>query len=62
MPVHGVQEGTGIQCEAIQGSTPARQGMGRSAKKGMCGDVYSSNCNSSTTAHSSSQLSEDTAL
>lgn len=34
MPLHVVQEGTGIQCEGVQGSTPARRGTGRPAKKG----------------------------
>lgn len=33
MPVHGVQEDTGIQCEGVQGNTPARQGRDRTGRK-----------------------------
>lgn len=29
MPVHVVQEDTGIQCEGVQGSTPGHQGRER---------------------------------
>lgn len=33
MPVHGVQEDTGIRCEGVQGNTPARQGRDRTGRK-----------------------------
>lgn len=34
MPVGVADEGSGIQCGGGQGSTPARRGTGRPAKKG----------------------------
>lgn len=33
MPVHGVQEDTGIPCEGVQGNTPAHQGRDRTGRK-----------------------------